>query len=150
MLPPDAVIEEPTPVEIEVQGPRRSRARHLRWLVLLLPVALLVWWLGQDQSGTILGSHRSWGEIGVLENQSGGPVVVGLDSETALVLAKTGDGGGVAKTQSLVEGGQAVEMAAGTRVRVLESTGRGRVVKVRILAGPWESRKVWVPTRWVR
>lgn len=150
MLPADAVIEEAAPIEIEPQGPQRSRARHLRWLVLLVPIALLVWWLGQDHSDTILGSHRSWGEIGVLEHGISGPIVVGLDSETAMVLAKSGDVANSDTISPLIDDGLAVEMAVGTSVRVLESSGGGRVVRVRVLSGPWESRKVWVPTRWVR
>lgn len=150
MLPDDVDIEEPAPVEIELNDEKRSRARHLRWLVLLIPVAVLVWWLGQDHSGSVLGSHRSWGEIGVLENDREGPVVVALDSDSAMVLSNTDDAADAADTGSLIESGLAFEVARGTQVRVLETTGGGRVVKVRVISGPWESRKVWVPTRWVR
>ena len=150
MLPDDAVIEESAPVEIELPEPQRSRVRHLRWLVVLVPIALLVWWLGQDKTGTLLASHRSWGEIGVLENAGDGPIVVALDPDSAMELIKTdGDTGGDV-VSSLIERGVAFEAPRGTSVRVLESTGGGRVVRVRIISGPWESRKVWVPTRWVR
>ena len=150
MLPADADIEEPALPEIELNEPKRSWTRHLRWLVVLVPIAVLVWWLGQDQSGSILGSHRSRGEIGVLENDRSGPLLVALDAKSAMVLMKSGDDADSAGSGSLIERGLAFEVARGTRVRVLEGSGRGRVVRVRVISGPWDSRKVWVPTVWIR
>jgi hypothetical protein len=150
MLPVGADEVEPAPVEVVQTGPRRSWTRHLKWLVALIPLVLLVWWLGQDQSGSILGHQRSTGEIGALENDSGGRVFVALDPDSAGVLAKVGDIVEGGELSFLIEQGRAVEMDRGTGVRVLGSASRGRVVQVRILSGPWESRRVWVPTRWVR
>jgi len=154
MLPADVEVEEPVPAEIELPGPQRSWTRHLRWLVVLVPVALLVWWLGQDQSGKLGGElltpNRSTGEIGVLTNDSGSAVLVALDADSAKVLHKVGDDAEGEELRFLIEQGRAVEIAHGTSVRVLESGARGRVVRVRVISGPWESRKVWVPSRWVR
>ncbi len=150
MLPVGVEESEPAPVEIVQTGPRQSWTRHLRWLVALIPLVLLVWWLGQDQSGTILGHQRSTGDIGVLENDSGGRVYVALDPDSATVLVKVGDIAEGEELTFLIEQGRAVEMERGTGVRVLGSASRGRVVQVRILSGPWQSRKVWVPTKWVR
>jgi hypothetical protein len=150
MLPADAVVTDAAPVEIEVSAPRRSWTRHLRWLIALIPLVLLVWWLGQEQSGRLMGARRSVGEIGVLENDAGGPVVVALDPESAEVLVRAGDIVRGDELRFLIEQGRGVEMARGTSVRVLEIGGKGRMVRVRVIAGPWESRKVWVPTRWVR
>lgn len=149
MLPADAVVEA-APVEIEMPGPRRSWTRHLRWLLALIPLVLLVWWLGQATSGRVLGVQRTVGEIGVLDNDSGGPVVVALDPESAEVLVRAGDEVAGDELRFLIEQGRGVEMAKGTSVRVLESSASGRMVRVRVISGPWESRKVWVPTRWVR
>ena len=149
MLPADAVVEDPAPIEIEPSGARKSWTRHLRWLVVLVPMALAVWWLGQDHTG-LLATHRSMGEIGVLDNTSGGPVVVALDSDSAEILLKAGDDAGTEELTSLIKRGRAFEMDSGTTVRVLSSVGGGRVVQVRVITGPWESRKVWVPTRWIR
>jgi hypothetical protein len=146
MLPADAVVEEAAPPEVELPGPQRSRLRHLKWLVLVVPLVLLVWWLGQDETGRLLASQRSWGEIGVLENDGDGPVVVALDADSAMALIKAGG----EDVRSLIERGLAFDAPRGTRVRVLESSGGGRVVRVRIISGQWESRKVWVPTRWIR
>lgn len=150
MLPADAVVDDPTPVEIESSGSGRRWTRHLRWLVVLVPLALLVWWLGQDHSGSLIATHRTTGEIGVLENDSDGPVVVALDADSAVVVLETGDDAGVEELTSLIERGRAFQMDRGTTVRVLSSAHRSRVVQVRVISGPWESRKVWVPTRWVR
>ncbi len=154
MLPADAEVVEPAPIEVESEGPRRSWTRHLRWLWVLVPLILLVWWLGQDQSGkfggTMLNSSRTTGDVGVLENDSGGRVFVALDPDSATVLVKVGDTAEDEELAFLIEQGRAVEMERGTSVRVLGSASRGRVVQVRVLSGPWESRKVWLPARWVR
>ena len=150
MLPDDAEIVEAAPVEIETPGPRRSWTRHLRWILVLIPLALLVWWLGQDSSGKLISHQRSTGEIGVLENDHGGPVVVALDPDSATVLVKVGDVAEGSELAFMIEQGRAVEIARGTAVRVLGTAARGRVAHVRVISGPWESRKVWVPTRWVR
>ena len=90
------------------------------------------------------------GEIGVLENDHGGPVVVALDPDSATVLVKAGDVADGSELAFLIEQGRAVEVERGTTVRVLGTASHGRVVHVRIIAGPWESRKVWLPARWVR
>ena len=150
MLPADAQIAEAAPVEIETAGPRRSWTRHLRWLLILIPLALLVWWLGQESSGKHISRQRSTGEIGVLENDRDGPVVVAMDPDSATVLVKAGDVVEGSELAFLIEQGRAVEMERGTSVRVLGTSSRGRVAHIRIISGPWESRKVWVPTRWIR
>jgi hypothetical protein len=152
MLPADVDVEAvvAAPLEVENSGPRRSWTRHLRWLLGLIPLVLLVWWLGQATTGRVLGVQRTVGEIGVLEDDSGGPVVVALDPESAEVLVRAGDDVGGEDLRFLIEQGRGVEMARGTSVRVLESGAKGGMVRVRVISGPWESRKVWVPTRWVR
>jgi hypothetical protein len=150
MLPADALVIDTAAVEIEVSGPRRSWTRHLRWLVALIPIVALVWWLGQEQSGKLIATHRVAGDLGVLENDAGGPLVVALDQESAKVLVRAGDVVEGDDIRLLIEQGRGFEIARGTSVRVLESGGRGGVVRVRVISGPWESRKVWVPTRWVR
>jgi len=150
MLPADAQTAEVAAVEIEIPGPRRSWTRHLRWILVLIPLALLVWWLGQGSSGKFIPHQRSMGEIGVLENDNGGPVVVALDPDSATILVKVGDVAEGSELGFLIDQGRAVAVARGTTVRVLGTASRGRVAHVRVISGPWESRKVWVPTLWVR
>ncbi len=77
-------------------------------------------------------------------------MVVALDPDSATVLVKAGDVAEGSELAFLIEQGRAVEVARGTTVRVLGTASRGRVTHVRVISGPWESRKVWVPTRWVR
>jgi hypothetical protein len=43
-----------------------------------------------------------------------------------------------------------LEIEAGTRIRVLGYANNSREARVRILEGPWDSRIVWVPARWIR
>jgi hypothetical protein len=149
MLPEGEEAVEPAPVEVQVTSTSKSWSRHLRWLLILLPLALLVWWFGTAQDSSLLKPRRAFGELGVLETDSGAPVVAALDPDSARVLVKAGDVAEDEELQFLVDQGRGIEVPRGTRVRVLESSDRGRVTRVRIISGPWESRKVWVPTRWV-
>ncbi len=150
MLPADVEIVEAAPVEIAPPRTQRTWTRHLKWLLVLIPLVLLVWWMGQDSSGKLISHERSTGEIGVLENDQGGPVVVAMDPDSANVLEKVGDIAEASELAFLIEQGRAVEIARGTTVRVLATASRGQIAHVRVISGPWESRKVWVPTRWVR
>jgi hypothetical protein len=43
-----------------------------------------------------------------------------------------------------------IELPSSTNVRVLEYTDKGRIARIRILEGPWQSRIVWIPSRWIR
>jgi hypothetical protein len=135
------------------EAPAGARPRRLRWLALLVvPVAALLWWLGQEPAGGVGGAlfrpQRTAGEIGELATDSPGSVVVAFDQESVAPLVNAGDAPERAILQLVLDAGHGLELAAGTRVRVLERAGRSS--RVRILDGPWESRIVWVPSSWVR
>lgn len=154
-LPEDVPLEEPvapTPVETEA---KKSPARFLPWLLLLIPLVGLVWWLGQDQSEgvaeTVFRAPRAAGENATLDTGSGRPVLVALDYESVGALVDMQQGALEVGVASLMDDdNRFLEMEAGSRIRVIEFADKSRVARVRILAGSWEGRIVWVPARWIR
>jgi hypothetical protein len=151
--PVGAVVEvEPAAPDVGEEEPRRSR-RFLPWLLLLVPLAALLWWLGQDQSGgfaaSVFGVERAVGDLATLDAGEGLPVPVAFDSDSVKVLvqAAAGDPAGLEK---LREEGRCLEVPAGTHVRILDLGSKALGARVRILDGDWASRIVWVPDAWIR
>ena len=153
-LPADVEIaEETVPVqESALQPPKRRR--FLPWFLVLVPLVAVVWWLGQDRSSgvgdTLFRADRAVGEIGFLGTDGDGPVVAALNYDTVAVLVRAGNDPDPALMKSLVKDGNCIEVSPGTQVRVLERTDKGRASRVRILDGPWSTRVVWIPARWIR
>lgn len=150
-LPEDVDPAEAAPAPTVPDAPVRGRSRRLVWIALaLVVVAAAVWWLGQEHGGDALfRPQRGVGEIGVLRGDGSGPVVVFFDREASARLVRAGGSPSSAVARDLVAAGRGLEIAAGTRVRVLERADRGRALRVRVLDGPWSSRIVWLPSRWV-
>jgi hypothetical protein len=154
-LPKDVPLEEPaapTPVETEA---KKSPLRFLPWFLLLIPLVVLVWWLGQDQSEgvaeTVFRARRAVGENAALDTGAGRPVLVAMDYESVGALVDMQQGALEVGVASLMDkDNRFLELEEGSRVRVIEYADKSRVARVRILAGPWEGRIVWVPSRWIR
>lgn len=154
-VPEGVDLEEaagPLPGEPEA---RKSPTRFLPWLLLLIPLAVFVWWLGQDQSEgvakTVFRASRAVGENASLDTGSGRPVLVALDYESVGALVDMQQGALEVGVASLMDDdNRFLELDAGSRIRVIEYADKSRVARVRILAGPWEGRIVWVPARWIR
>lgn len=152
-LPAGVAAPAPAPPSAVPGVAEGTRPRRLRRLALLvLPVAALLWWLGQEPRGgvgeSLFRPQRAAGEIGSLGTDSPGPVVVAFDQPDVAALVAAGEAPDPALLRLFLDAGHGLEVAANTRVRVLERAGRSS--RVRILDGPWESRIVWVPSSWVR
>ena len=134
--------------------PKPSRRWILAVIVLLIPVVAVLWWLGQDQSGGFARSlfhvERSVGELGSLDAGAEGPVPVAFDRESVIVLLAAVDAGNPQGLQELRAAGRCLDVPSGTRVRVLEHGRKDPEARVRIVDGPWASRIVWVPARWIQ
>jgi hypothetical protein len=155
MLPEGAVTDEPALPELPEDSSKPSATRFLPWIVLLLiPVVGLLWFLGQDQSEgpvqAVFREHRSVGENATVDAGSGKPVLVALEHEAVGALLNLGQGNVQINVSSLMDQDRFIELPSGASVRVLEYTDKGRVARIRILEGPWQSRIVWIPTRWIR
>ncbi len=154
-LPEGVSPEEPVaPAPVE-STTKKSPARFLPWLLLLIPLAGFVWWLGQDQSEgvaeTVFRGPRAVGDNATLDTGSGRPVLVALDYESVGALVDMQQGAIEVGVASLMDkDNRFLELEAGSKIRVIEYADKSRVARVRILAGPWEGRIVWVPGRWIR
>jgi len=78
-------------------------------------------------------------------------VLVALDHESVGALVDMQSGSIQAGVASLLnQDDRFLEIKEGTRIRVLEYANKSLEARVRILEGPWDSRIVWVPARWIR
>ena len=150
-LPEGIDVVEAPPTSQASTAPPRGRVRRIAWIALFMVFAMVgLWWLGQEHRGDpLFRPERAAGEIGVLRSEGPGAVVVALDRDSVNRLVKAGDSPSSPDARAVVEEGHGLEVAAGTQVRILERANRGRESRVRILDGPWASRVVWVPSRWV-
>jgi hypothetical protein len=154
VMPEDAAPEEPTLPELPDEGSQQSAARFIPWIVLLLiPVVGLMWFLGQDQSEgpaeTVFRTQRTAGSNATVDTGMDRPVLVALEYEAVGPLVTMSQGSVQINVNALMDQKRYIELPSGTSVRVLEYADKSRVARVRILQGPWQSRIVWVPARWV-
>jgi hypothetical protein len=153
---PEGVIEEAPPLPTLPDEDAKSGAkRFVPWLLLaLIPVVALVWFLGQDQSegpaSAVFREERSVGENATVDTGLGRPVLAALDHEAVAALQTIGQGNVQINVGALMDQDRYIELPAGTSVRVLEYANKSREARIRILEGPWQSKVVWVPTRWIR
>jgi hypothetical protein len=135
-----------------------ERARRRRWLAVAVVLASLVggtlWWLGSDRrqgfASELFTVTKSRTELGVLHRGDLSTVIAALDREALeelIAALEADDEAGIERVRSSP---RCIEIAAGTRVRVLERHKRAVEARVRVLEGPWESRIVWVPIDWVK
>jgi hypothetical protein len=153
-LPEGVAVDDPAPTPIESEAPKRSATRFLPWLLLLIPLGGAVWWLGQPkEEGGAAGLFReehSVGEIASVDTGAGRPVLAALDHDGVGPLVTLQQGPVQINVGSLMDSDRYIELPAGTEIRVLEYADKGAASRVRVLQGPWESRIVWIPTRWIR
>lgn len=77
-------------------------------------------------------------------------MLVALEYEAVAALLTLGQGNVQVNVGALMDQEKYIELPSNTNVRVLEYADKGRVARIRILEGPWQSRIVWIPTRWIR
>jgi DNA-directed RNA polymerase subunit RPC12/RpoP len=155
----ETLAEDPdrTETEISESGEPEPRSRYGRAVLYaavgVVVVGLLMWWLGGDHEtgvgGSLFRTQKARAQIGELHFEHAPTVPVALDRESVAELsriAKTGEG---PAARPAFESPRFLQISAGTRVRVIE-TQRGGQARVRILAGPQNSRIVWVPIDWVK
>jgi hypothetical protein len=155
VMPEDAIVDEPV---LPIPGDDEAKPglkRFIPWLLLaLVPVVALVWFLGQDQSEgpakAVFREEHSVGENATVDTGAGRPVLVALDHESVGALQTLGQGNVQINVASLMDQDRYIELPSGTNIRILEYSNKGKEARIRILDGPWQSKVVWVPTRWIR
>ncbi len=155
VLPEGAIVDDPVLADLDDEGTKPGAKRFIPWLLLVLvPVVALIWFLGQDQSegpaSAVFREGRSVGENATVDTGSGRPVLVALDHDAVGALQTIGQGNVQINVGALMDQDRYMELPAGTKVRVLEYANKSREARIRILEGPWQSKVVWIPTRWIR
>ena len=155
VMPEGAIEEEPVLPTPDDEEAKPGAKRFIPWVLLaLVPVVALIWFLGQDQSdgpaAAIFREARSVGENATVDTGSGRPVLVALDHEAVGALLTLQQGAVEISVGALMDQDRYFQLPAGTSVRVLEYANKGREARIRVLEGSWQSKVVWIPTRWVR
>ncbi len=158
-VPPPAASEElavaPSPDLPEPDPEQRSRRRRrlLVTLAALVAVVLLVLWLGGDRDegfgSSLFKTEKGRTQIGVLGRGSADIVMVALERDGLDELMDLSNDAASPVPDELLSSPRYLQVAAGTRVRVLERSRGGRT-RVRVLDGPQNSRIVWVPLAWIQ
>jgi predicted Zn finger-like uncharacterized protein len=161
--PPGGEVPETVSGRLSIELDRapvlpEERARRRRWLAAALVLAAIVgvalWWLGGDRrhgfASELFTVTKARTEIGVLQRGDRPTVTAALDREALEEMIAALGAGDEAGVERLRSSPRCIEIAAGTRVRVLERRKRAVEARVRVLEGPWESRIVWVPIDWVK
>jgi predicted RNA-binding Zn-ribbon protein involved in translation (DUF1610 family) len=158
VVAPAAPVPPPQPAVLAVPPDPAARSRRARAVLVLgvIAVALgaLLWWLGGNREqgfGSILfAAEKQRMQIGELRFGDEPTVPVALDREAfGELMAATGSGEAAA-LRAFRSSPRCLEVAAGTRVRVLERRKYDAEARVRVLDGPQSSRIVWVPISWVK
>ena len=90
------------------------------------------------------------GENATVDTGMDRPVLAALDHESVGALLTIGQGNVNINISALMDQDKYIELPGGTSVRILEYRDGGRTARIRILDGSWQSRVVWVPSRWIR
>ena len=153
---PEGAIEEAIPLPtLPDEDAKPGAKRFIPWLLMaLVPVVALVWFLGQDQSEgpakAVFREQHAVGENATVDTGLGRPVMAALDHEAVAALETMGQGNVQINVGSLMDQSRYIELPSGTNIRVLEYANKGKEARIRILEGPWQSKVVWVPSRWIR
>lgn len=156
--PPSASEASPADSSPELPAPdpeqRSRRRRHLAVATAaLVATILLVLWLGGDRDegfgSSLFKTEKGRTQIGVLDRGSADVVMVALERDGLDELMELSKDTAVPVPDELLSSPRYLQVATGTRVRVLERSRGGRT-RVRVLDGPQNSRIVWVPLAWIQ
>lgn len=153
---PDEGAEVDTYVPPRSEQPtEKSAKRFLPLLLLLIPLAGFLFWLGGgDDDGVADSAFREGhavGDIASVDTGTTRPVLVALDHESVGALVDMRSGAIQLGVSSLMTNqDKYLELEAGTQVRILAFANENREAKVRVLDGSSADQEVWVPRRWLR
>lgn len=155
---PVAPVSPPQPAVPAAPPDPAARSRRIRLGLVLggIAVALgtLLWWLGgnreQGFGSSLFAAEKQRLQIGELRFGDEPMVPVALDREAFDELMAASGSGEASALRDFRSSPRCLELAAGTRVRVLERRKYDADARVRVLDGPQSSRIVWVPISWVK
>lgn len=146
-------LADPTLADIDdlIEDLVPDEKRSFPWLAILGGVAVLtvgVLWLGQAQEGGLMArffepSHSA-GQFVSLAMEGRERVPVAMDHETIVYVVDALEDEDPGSLDALRVQGRIIDIASGTKSRVIERVRRDRAARVRILEGQWTGRVVWV------
>jgi len=149
-------LADPTLADIEDLLPDVP-ARKVPWLPILLVVVVLAvaaLWLGKDAHQGIFGEFfrptRTAGQFGVIVIEGRDVVPAAMDHETVIFVVDALEVDDPGSLQALKAQGRTIDVASGTKIKIIETIRRERTARVRVLEGPWTGRVVWVPQLAIR
>jgi hypothetical protein len=145
--------EAPAEPELRYVPPEKNAKRFLPLLLLLIPLAgFLVWLGGGDETpATAFRDQHAVGEVAALDTGTTRPVLVALNQDAVAALVDMRTGSIQMGVSSLMTNqDKYLELEAGTKVRVLAYANEDREARVRVVDGPQTDLVVWVPRRWLR
>lgn len=134
---------------IEDLIPDHKRSVPWLWIVVgVVVVAVGALWLGQAQEGGFMArlfepSHSA-GQFASLELDGRERVPVAMDHETIVFVVDALEDEDPGSLDLLRVQGRIIDIASGTKGRVIERVRRDRAARFRILEGQWTGRVVWV------
>jgi len=136
---PQALPEQP-----EESGSRTALYVVGATVLAMLALTALFAWLGGPREGEV-----RTGRYGVVSSDPGPEILATFDRDTVQEATRLSAAGDADGAEELVSAFRAVRVASGTRLEVLEGGGPGSPVRVRLLTGPWTTKKVWLLAEWV-
>jgi hypothetical protein len=126
--------------------------RSIPWLSILFGLSVVVigvFFFGQtDPDGLFAGLFkptRTAGQFAFLGLDGRDRVPAAMDRETVVFVIDAVEDNDPGSLQALRAQGKIIEVASGTKIKVIEIVKRDRMARVRILDGVWTGRVLWVP-----
>ena len=152
-------LADPTLADVEdiIEDLVPEQRRPFPWFPVIVSVVILCavgWWMGQaHQDGffsEVFKPNRTAGRVAVLELEGRDRVPVSMARETVVFLVDAIEDSDPGSLEAIRAQGRLLDIAAGTKVTVIERLRKERIARVRILTGTWASRVVWAPAAALR
>jgi hypothetical protein len=147
-------LADPTLADIDdiIDELAPARERSVPWLWIMMIVVVLgvaALWLGQADEDGLLSElfrpSRAAGQFSTLAIEGRTTIPAAMDHETIVFAVNALEDNDPGSLDALRAQGRLIDITDGTQVKVIEIVRRDRSARVRVLAGPWTGRVIWVP-----
>ncbi len=138
----DDIIEELVP----------EQQRSIPWVPIIGGVTvlvLLILFFGQSDSdgffAKLFRPNRAAGHFAELRIDGWDRVPAAMDNETGVFVVNALEDADAGSLEALRVQGRIIDVASGTKVKVIELVNRDGTARARVLEGQWTGRVLWVP-----